>query len=329
VLPTRVPTARELAGYATAPLVLAVEGESTASATPDAPEEVVPQRVPERVAPVTKTKSTRRLQPGDLICGQCGQGNPPTRKFCNRCGEELANAEAVQAKWYSRLKFWRRRTTTVEAGARPGQKGAPRDKKAATYKAYRRVRAIAVTILLVMAMLYVIVPGLRENVNRVVSPPVGTVRDWASGKWRSLTNSTETMPPFSVKASSALRGHPGSAAFDNVTNTYWAAAWTPKDKPFLRISYKEPQTLTALVVHPGAQDGEDAAKFLRPAELVIRYGSGATDTVQLPPDGDVITVKIDNASTFRAARITVTKVHPQEGLKNVAISEIELKRKKQ
>lgn len=329
MLPTRVAPTRVLAGSASAPLVLSVEGEATSSAATQGPEEVVPQRVPERVAAVTKTKSTRRLQPGDLVCGQCGQGNPPTRKFCNRCGEELSTAEVVQAKWYSRLKFWRRRPNTVDAGARPGRQGAPRDKKAATYSAYRKMRAVAVSILLVMAMLYVIVPGLRTNVNRVVSPPVDGVRNWASEKWHGLTNTTETIPPFSADASSALRGHPADLAFDDVTNTYWAAPWTPKNEPFLGIRYKEAQTLVAVVVHPGAQDGDSAAQFLRPAELVIRYGSGVTDTVAVPPDGDAITVTLSNASTFRAARITVSKVYPKEGLKNVAISEIELKRKKQ
>jgi hypothetical protein len=37
----------------------------------------------------------RRLQPGDLVCPECGEGNDPNRKFCARCGTELTNAKPL------------------------------------------------------------------------------------------------------------------------------------------------------------------------------------------------------------------------------------------
>ena len=61
----------------------------------DQPTERTPQATRELAAAVTKTKPTRRLRPGDLICGQCGEGNPPVRRFCGRCGDSLDRKSVV------------------------------------------------------------------------------------------------------------------------------------------------------------------------------------------------------------------------------------------
>jgi hypothetical protein len=319
VLPTRA-----LAASAAASLALGVEGQ--AKAKQDEPGEVIPQRAPARVAAVTKTKSTKRLEPGDLVCGHCGQGNPPTRKFCSRCGEELKNAEVVKAHWWQR----RRRRKTLEAGARPGQGGGTGGAKAAhaARAGYKRLRVIAAVLVVAMGFMYAFIPGLRNNVNGVVGPPIGSAKDWVGGKWKTATTATETIQPYAQSASASLARHPAKLAFDDITNTFWAAPWNPKDKPYLTIQYRKAQDLVAVVVHPGAQEGDNAAKFLRPAELTIRYDSGRTDVVELASDGDVITADLKNATSFKTARITVTKVYEVKGLDNVAISEIELKRKK-
>ena len=44
-----------------------------------------------------------RRHPGDLICGQCGEGNDPVRHFCRRCGNSLDEAIAVRLPWYRRF----------------------------------------------------------------------------------------------------------------------------------------------------------------------------------------------------------------------------------
>ena len=48
----------------------------------------------------------RVAQPGDRICGACGEPNDPSRKFCRRCGANLVEAKVVAAAkvaWYRRL----------------------------------------------------------------------------------------------------------------------------------------------------------------------------------------------------------------------------------
>jgi hypothetical protein len=321
------PPNRALADPGAAPLVAKVGDSATAETAPPPAEGVLPQRVPGRLAPVTRTKSTRRLQPGDLVCGQCGQGNPPTRKFCSRCGEPLTTAEVVRARWYRRLTFWRRGPKTLEAGARAGQKGTPSSRRASLGQAYRRVRNAIAGVMLLASLVYVVVPPLRTPVNHVLEPPIGGAKDWVSRTWHKLTATTVTLPPSKVRASAELRGHPAQAAFDDNTNSFWAARWSKKDPPSLTVHYDTAADLVAYAIHAGAP-GEDGAHFLHPRQLVIEYGSGRTDTIELTPSGDAQTGSLHQATSFRFARITITMVYAEDGLKNVALSEIELKERR-
>ena len=72
-----------------------------------------------RPAARQKTAPTRVVNPGDLVCGQCGEGNDPNRRFCRRCGASCRRAAVFTLPWYRR--WWRRLTTrkTREAGDRP------------------------------------------------------------------------------------------------------------------------------------------------------------------------------------------------------------------
>jgi hypothetical protein len=327
--PGPVPT-RELADPDAAGLVVDVS-DSRASAIAEqkdpATEGVLPQRVPTRVAPVTRTKPTRRLQAGDLICGQCGEGNPPTRKFCSRCGESLTTAEVVRARWYTKLMFWRHGPNTLVAGTRTGQQGEPSNRRAAIGQTYRRVRNAIAGLMLLSSVLYVVVPPLRTPVDRVLEPPVSAVRDWIDRMWQKLTASTVTLPPNRAGASAELPGHKAGAAFDNDTNSFWAAPWSPKRPPSLTVRYDKAVDLVAFAVHAGAP-GEDDSAYLHPRQLVIRYGSGRTDTIELTATGDAQVGDLDQATSFRFARITITKVYVEDGLHDVALSEVELKEQK-
>ncbi len=80
-----------------------------------------------RKRPVRQPPS-RKIEPGDRICGACGEGNPPARNFCSRCGTTLAAAEVVKRRWWQRL-VPRRRRRSSEAGARPWQSKDGRQKR--------------------------------------------------------------------------------------------------------------------------------------------------------------------------------------------------------
>jgi hypothetical protein len=314
-------TAREDAGAGAAGSRAGAPGED------GVPEEVTPQRTKQRVAAVTKTKPTRRLQPGDLVCGQCGEGNPPTRRFCSRCGEELTEAQVVRAKWYRKLMFWNRGPKSMDAGTRPGQAGAKKDRRGSAWNAYRKVRAVLATLLLVLGVLYVVVAPLRGVINGALDRPVGWVTSTVSGWWDKLTDDFVDVAPERRFGNAATRGHPPKAAFDGNTETFWAAQWPRSPRPAVTAVFGEAVTLTHIVVHSGAA-GEKADSFLQPAVLRLTYGSGNSERVALEFSADPQTVALSQATTFRKVTITVVRVHPREGARNVAIREIEFKTRK-
>ena len=41
---------------------------------------------------------TRKPQPGEKICAECGEPNRPVRNFCARCGASLAEAAIVKTR---------------------------------------------------------------------------------------------------------------------------------------------------------------------------------------------------------------------------------------
>src|SRR5205823_14718900 len=88
------------------------------------PTSVAPTVTRPRPAARSLEAPTRR-HPGDLICGQCGEGNDPVRHFCRRCGNTLDEALVVSLPWYRR--FFNRvfRVREREAGWRPKRVGAP------------------------------------------------------------------------------------------------------------------------------------------------------------------------------------------------------------
>ena len=305
-------------------------GSSTApgsgGAGTDSTDEVTPQRVPKRVAPVTKTKPTRRLHPGDRICGQCGEGNPPVRKFCSRCGEELSNAEVVRAKWWTRLLFWRR-TRSLEAGTRPGQRGVKQGGGARAMRAYRRIRLVVGTVLMTFSLAYAAVGPFRGVVNRTVEPPLTSVTDSVKGWWTSITNGYDDLAVFSYGPSDALPEHQPDQLFDGSNSTYWAARWTKKDRPQVVFFFKDAEDLDAVVVH-ACNIPDDEPDLLRPKQLNFRAGSSNNETIDVANSPDPQTLKFDSLTTLRKVTLTVTDVYPQQGVRNVGICRIELKTRK-
>src|SRR6185503_18170276 len=105
---------------------VAARGETTVGATvtpvtagqqPTAVTPMKPTAPAQRPKPV-KQPPTRKILPGDLICGECGEGNPPARNFCSRCGSSLKAAAVAKRHWWQKLIPHRKRKA-MEAGARP------------------------------------------------------------------------------------------------------------------------------------------------------------------------------------------------------------------
>lgn len=106
--PAKSPPPREVP--ATAP--------GATDAGPRQPAPVLPGAPAPKPRRHTPTPDRERINPGDLVCGECGAGNKPTRKFCRRCGHDLTDAPVARVSWWRRLVHRSPRPGPV-AGTRP------------------------------------------------------------------------------------------------------------------------------------------------------------------------------------------------------------------
>ena len=322
VLPTR-----DLARQDSSGLLVPVEGDATRGTADGEPTEVVPQRAPKRIAPVTKTKPTRRLKPGDLICGLCGEGNPATRKFCSRCGDELASAEVVKSHWWH--KILRRKPKVMEAGARPGQPGAKTGMGARAKAGWRVAFKVFATCMLGVTMLMVFVPVIRDPVHKALGYPVDRVRDW----WADLRDPYTRVVPVGWDTNRIPEdGHPAQEAFDNNTESYWSTVWKPKERLVatrLTVEFADPVEDLVVFVYGGAP-GDAFTQYHAPSEIRFDYGDGRTnDTMTLPrEEGASPVFELEHADGVTEIDIWIEEVHSQKKATHVAISEFEFKEKK-
>jgi hypothetical protein len=197
------------------------------------------------------------FDPGDLICGTCGVGNKPTRKFCRRCGANLADAEVARVPWWRRL-FRKRKPREKEAGSRP------------KVAAVRRTPTKLVALLGVLAVLGVGSYVLR---GRVVDG-VDLVRDRIQG--------VERVVPEKMTASSAQEGHGAGLARDGTSNKYWAPAKAGAGRgEYVEAVFADPVRLVYVLITPGVSSSDEEA-FLRqgrPADLrvVITHEDGTRE----------------------------------------------------
>jgi hypothetical protein len=313
--------------------------DKTAKAGPEDAVGKPPERAPQMVrtlAPaVTKTKSTRRLRPGDLVCGQCGEGNPPVRKFCSRCGNSLLEAEHVRASWWQRLLHRFRHGPRVvdvpdgdgsangqgrlsaahAAGVRKALGG--HDPRHTLRKTYRRTR---------LALGLVIMVGL---VSYGVSTPF---RAMINGKFDSVKNKItgavdiHFTPVHAPTATANLqeRGFPGSNAVDSFVNTYWLAPYSARDYPTLTLTFAHPVTLERMIIYSGASGNYLADA--RPSLFVLLYSNNKSMTLTPQDTPQQQTLDISNAVQVTSLKIEVQGIYPGtgSGRSKVAISDIEL-----
>jgi hypothetical protein len=284
---------------------------------PAEPVERAPQAVRARTAAVTKTKPTRTLRPGDLICGACGEGNVATRKFCGRCGESLHAAEVVRTPWWRKL-LGRRGAKVVAADRRPGHRPTGRsgfDLKQVFRRVYRVGRMVIAVVVLVGGVVYAAYPPFRTEVNTQVT----SLKDKATHKV-----DTVFVPVHAVKVTPSAQdpGHPGSSAVDEVLSTYWLAPASQGQNPSLMLTFDHPETLKRMIVHAGAPDGY--TKHGRPALLLLLFSNQESDTINLQDTDKPQTVDVSHALQVSSVRIEVAGTFPGGTPPDVAISEIEL-----
>lgn len=291
------------------------DGVAEAGAETDAePGELAPQTATKRAAPVTRTAPTRTLRPGDLVCGECGEGNLPSRKFCSRCGNSLASAATVKAPWWRRLLTLRRGPKVVKAGKRPKAPGQRKDRKVLR-TVLRRIRAVVLVLVVLGAIGYSVYAPFRNYVNDRVS----SVKENVFG---FVDSTLSPVRARTTKANLETKDHPATAAVDLVKNSYWAAPWLAEKQPILTVDFGENVVIKKMIFTSGAYD--EFAKYHRPSLLQLTYSNEKTETVTLEDKPDPQEITLSAAIAVSSVKIQIVSVYPAQKGTAVATTEIEL-----
>lgn len=280
------------------------------------PQEVLPQQPVRRrrpTAPELPSPPTRQLQPDDLICGMCGEGNPPTRRFCSRCGESLQTAAVAPTPWWRKLlRLFERKLRP--AGSRPKRRPGLLTVRG-VMTALRRVLIVA---LLLFGLLYAVFPSMRSLVNGLV----------VSGKDKiesMFVQEYVPVRPIQVTATGEVPDHLAPLATDGFTNTFWAAP-DAAGQPALVLEFDRPTDLVRAIVHNGG--GADFQALGRPRELHLVYIDGertiGTSDMLLTDTPETQQVEFTGGTGATRIEVHVMSVYSSLDNPGLALSEIEL-----
>lgn len=277
-----------------------------------------PARKPEpsknRPAPVASPAApTRQIRPGDLICGQCGEGNDPVRKFCRRCGTSLQEATVVPVPpvpWWKRL-FTRRRKA-LQAGQRPGRGGVgdTAERAGAVGETTKRVAGLVTKLILAGAVVVGGIIGIPKLVDLV----------------KGLNTSTERIYPKTVSATSQARRHGADLLADKKTDTYWAEAVRGNgENQTVTFAFDQPFHLVALGFYIQAQ-GTDQP---RPERILLSFYDSSGKLIEakahrLKDTHEFQSLKVNAREVVRVALRILSVRPPVNGRGSVtSISEVE------
>ena len=263
-----------------------------------------------------------RRHPGDLICGQCGEGNDPVRHFCRRCGNSLDEAIAVRLPWYRRFFNRLFGVRTREAGWRPRRVGPPN-----VMGAVWRIVRLAIAALIVVALLaFLLVPSFHNLVVNRVTTAVSTVR-------KAIFPHYDAVYATGASASTSIAGHLPNLATDSHNNTYWAAR-VGDPAPFLKVSFRDPVDLAEIGFDSGAAGTTPADDFTlqpRPHLVHLVFSNGTPIDLSLRDENPAVAKNAQfypiDAKQVTFVEIHIMSVYTTAGASpsSVAIAEVEFR----
>lgn len=302
---------------------MAADPAASSVAPARAPEvkEQAPQIAKARALAVTKTAPSRRLQSGDAICGNCGEGNAPSRKFCSRCGDSLVEAVHVKPKWWHRFRI-ERGPKTVKLGKEPGKgaKGgslsAPRTGiRQVAVQIYRKGRIVVAVAIIAGGAVYAAYPPFRDQVNSIFTSEKTKLAGIVHRNY---------VPIHPIKCSSRAQvsGHHAGLVCDGFFNNYWLAPWSASHQPALVMTFEHPVTITRLILYNGAFGNYVADGRPSSIELVFSNKESFTITPQDSPKPQTFVIK--HALLIKSITFHMTATYEGTKGSNVAVSQIEL-----
>lgn len=279
-----------------------------------------PGAVKARPAAKAKAPQQKVINPGDLICGQCGEGNDPVRKFCRRCGASLQQAVAFVPPWYKRAWLRLRKRKVRAAGDRPRQRRRAFGGAGGGWISSWVTKIVALAVIALVVLTF-------------VGPVHKTIRHRFSVWYHDVKNAIHTtynpVHPVGATATSSAPGHPATNAIDNASNTAWEAAGTRSGVgQSLTITLQSASNIDKIGFINGDNDTPDAyLSEPRLESLLVTFNeaSGATSTKTITLN-DSATFQSFSASAKQVKSLTITieSVYASAQGQNAALTEVEL-----
>jgi hypothetical protein len=337
------PSADAKSGAASA--ASALVARSPAAAQPTAarqPSAQAPAAAVARPKPQVMQAPTRTINPGDLVCGSCGEANAPDRNFCRRCGASLAELVPVKQRWWKRRSGAAKtsKATAAKAGERPmvaggkdadtsrgGAKKGARKVKGGIFGGFNSVRRVLALLAIVGIGTGMAVPGLRSTIMNKGGDIFKSVKNKINPSF------TQVSPDDILSiASSAAPGHEATMIADGASNTYWIAA-PDATEGSATVTFAPPTKLAKILITPGDQEKkEDFKAQPRPKDLFVEAldaGGATLKTAQITLDDKADPQKFSlSASNVVAVRVTVQSCYPDPALRVCGITELEFFKQK-
>ncbi len=227
-----------------------------------------------RPTPAPRPATERVAQPGDRICSNCSEPNDATRRFCRRCGTNLATAPIQPAKrppWWRRI--FQRKPKTFAAGERAGSM-----QKSGTSGGGSQLKPMTIikgtlAVLIALGVIGVIaVPSIQGVVLGRGGAIINDIRKFFVPELVNVYASTAT-------PSSEVQDHPGKLLIDRFKNTDWQSS---EATPSVQLTFDTSFDLAAVWVHNGNAD--KYIDFRRPTRLSFVFPDGSATEVSLVDD---------------------------------------------
>ncbi|MBZ2197053.1 zinc ribbon domain-containing protein [Occultella gossypii] len=288
-----------------APRPTAAGADEPSARTPGAPMAVRPGAAKPRPAPRPVPEDEPPPAPGDLICGSCGTGNVPTRKFCRRCGTSLAEAKVQPSR-----SWWRR---LLRPDAKPGPVAGTRPKTRR-----RRFPTKLVSTVVILGLLTAVGLYFRPELERAYE----AVLDRAQGN--------AAVNPTGFTASSEGAETPVT----NVGDGTFDRAWTPAAPgagagEWVDLTFAQPFRLVRILITPGASTvQEDFLAADRPQTLTVTTttstGAQESEEIVLEDRAGAQSVELVTENVV-AVRLTIVDTFAPSPESFVALAEVEFR----
>jgi hypothetical protein len=296
--------------------------------------------IPDRGLPSgAATESTRSPESNgrvEVICGECGVGNPQSRRFCRRCGTSLVETEGLEAD-VPRMSWWRRIFSTrrapnvsKKAAAAPAMQAVSSGKEPAaapgrnidvsgSEAAKQLAKTLIALIVVGVVVGFAASPDTRSTLsNSAVAQLRDVERQFLVGEYLPVR-------PVNAQGSSETIGH--QAHFLLVPKSgYWAVDTSQDPQPVVTLDFAQPTDLDYAVVTSGA--GSDYAGMGRPRQVRATYFPvGASEDLTLYDDPRPTRYHL-HGRHVSSVQLQILGVYPTPQTTLVALSELDFFRLK-